>query len=75
MANPTGSARLSANTIVTAGLKCAPDTGPRVVINTTRIAPVGSVLPKSDTASSAESASAMMPEPTTVATSNKVPNA
>ena len=42
-----------------------------MVISTTRIAPVGSVLPSSASATSLVRLSAMMPEPTTVATSNR----
>src|SRR5215211_5078055 len=38
----------------TAGLKCAPDTGPNVRIRTVRIAPVGSVLHRSASATGTE---------------------
>src|SRR5689334_20089911 len=64
-----------AKTSVTTGLKCAPEIGPSIVIRTTRIAPVGIVLPRSETAVSSESLSPMIPEPTTVATRIAVPNA
>ncbi len=49
--------------------------GPKIVISTTRIAPVGIVFPSSATATfPPASRSAMMPEPTTVARSEKVPS-
>ena len=67
--------RLIAKMSDTAGLKWAPDIGPRMVMSTTRIAPVGSVLPSSASAISLVRVSAMMPEPTTVATSSAVPSA
>src|SRR4051794_30016375 len=49
--------------------------GPRMLMRTTRIAPVGSVLPSSASATSLVKVSAMMPEPTTVATNSAVPRA
>ena len=44
-------------------------------MRTTRMAPVGSVLPSNWIATSLLRVSAMMPEPTTVATSKAVPSA
>ena len=65
----SGVAPLSAMTSDTAGLKCAPEIGPSARIRTTRMAPVGMVLPRSAIATfPPASCSAMMPEPTTVAT-------
>jgi hypothetical protein len=63
------------HTGVTAGLKWAPKMGPRTVISTTRIAPVGKVLQRRASATSLVRASAMMPEPTTVVTRIPVPSA
>ena len=61
---------------VTAGLKCAPETGPNIRISTTRMAPVGSVLHRSASAPlPPASFAAMMPEPTTAASRNAVPSA
>ena len=60
----------------TAGLKCAPETGASTVISTAKMAPVGIVLHRRARAPvSPASFAAMMPEPTTVATSRPVPSA
>ena len=64
--------RRNANAILTAGLKCAPDTGPNVRINTARMAPVGSVLQRSASAPlPPASLAAMMPLPTTAASKKR----
>ena len=61
-------------TMVTAGLKCAPETSPNTRIITTSMAPVATVLPSNAIASlPPESVSPMIPEPTTVANRNAVP--
>src|SRR5262249_47626918 len=64
------------NDSVTTGLKCAPETGASAVMSTNRMAPVASALASSASASFPPAKrSAMMPEPTTVATRSPVPAA
>src|SRR5689334_17664973 len=64
----------SANARLTAGLKCAPDTGPKIRISTTRMAPVGKVLQRSASAPlPPDSFCAMIPEPMTAASRKAVP--
>src|SRR5262245_31260258 len=59
---------------LTAGLKCAPETGPRIKISTVSIAPVGRVLhSKASAPFPPDRRCAMMPEPITVASKNAVP--
>ena len=71
-----GNSPRHAITRLTAGLKWAPEIGPRIVISTNRMALVGIVLPSSAIAVfPADNFAAVMPEPTTVATSRPVPNA
>src|SRR5882672_3609640 len=66
----------TASASVTAGLKWAPEIGPKVRINATRAAPVASVFASSATATLPPARrSPMMPEPTTAASSIAVPTA
>ncbi|CAL9339270.1 3-phenylpropionate_cinnamic acid dioxygenase ferredoxin--NAD(+) reductase component [Streptomyces sp. enrichment culture] len=60
---------------VTAGLKCAPETGPRSRMSTPRPKTVARELASSCTPMSRVSSVAWMPEPTTTATSNPLPRA
>ena len=61
---------------LTAGLKSAPDNGPKTRISTTRMAPVGSVLHRSVIAPlPPASFAAIMPELTMAASRNAVPRA
>src|SRR5579863_2160946 len=70
-----GNSRRSEKARLTAGLKCAPEIGPNVRINTAKIAPVGSVLHNSASAPlPPASRCAMIPEPTTAASRNAVPS-
>src|SRR5580658_7116493 len=65
-----------ASASVTAGLKCAPDIGPKVRINATSMAPVAVVSARSAIATfPSASRSPMMPEPTTAARRKAVPSA
>lgn len=66
--------RSSASATETTGLKCAPETGPNVRIRATSAAPVAVVLANNARATFPPARrSAIMPDPTTVATRSKVP--
>ena len=68
------SSRRSVITNVTAGLKCAPETGPSAVISTNKIAAVAPVLPSNATASlPPANRDARIPEPITTPVSNSEP--
>ena len=62
-----------AKAIVTNGLKCAPETGPKVRIKIPKTKIVESPLTKRATRVSSERLVPMIPEPTTVATRTVVP--
>ena len=67
--------RFSATTLIT-GLKCAPLTGPSVLINAARTATVAAVFAINATAAlPAARRSPMTPDPTTQAVSNRAPSA
>src|ERR1700732_272775 len=66
----------SASASVTAGLRCAPDTGPNIRMRAVRAAPVAIVLAsKANAVLPADKFWAMIPEPTTVARRKAVPKA
>src|SRR5688572_31040979 len=61
---------------VTAGLKCAPDTGPSTTISTYNTAAVAPAFASNATPSfPSDNATPMIPEPTTVASNTQVPSA
>ena len=75
-ASRMGNIRRRHSAAVTAGLKWAPESGPKTRMSTIRMAPVAAVFASSATASfPAASRSPMIPEPTTVATRIPVPSA
>ena len=68
--------RCQASAIVTAGFRCAPETGPNARMIATSAPPVAIAFASSAIATSPPaSRSAMMPEPTTAASSSAVPTA